>query len=123
VTEIRRTLHSPALAGGADFGPLRARTRARPSLGRGAGEGATLRILLEEASTRADRLQEEIGELLAAGDYRAAFNVSIEALRASLAREARRRPGEANAIYRCFAEQSIRLVRELPGLVAVEGEQ
>jgi hypothetical protein len=83
----------------------------------------TLRDHLAEAAAKADELQVKVGELAAAGDHKGAFNESLHALRAALALEARRRPADAIALYQYFTQQSLSLVRELPGLMAAEGEQ
>jgi len=121
VTGARRTPRSPAGREGTVSGPQRADTRARLSRAGGGVGPDTLRIFLEEATGRADQLQAEVDRLLAAGDCKGAFNASDDALRASLARESRRRPGEAGALYRFFTERNVRLVREMPGYSAEEG--
>jgi hypothetical protein len=80
----------------------------------------TLRDAPDEATARADKFQRLVGELQARGDYRGAFNKSTAAVQAALAREARRRPADAVALYRYFTERNIRLAREMPSYVAEE---
>jgi hypothetical protein len=82
----------------------------------------TLRDHLEEAAGKAGEAQALVNEFVAAGDRRSAFNASMQGFRAALAREARRRPADAADLYAYFTERHIRLIREMPGYVAVEEE-
>jgi hypothetical protein len=72
------------------------------------------------AAAKAAQVQVQVSGLAAAGDHKGAFNASVQALRAALAREARRRPADAVALYQYFTERNIRLVREMPGYQAEE---
>jgi hypothetical protein len=126
VTGTRRDPRSPASSGRAANGPQRARTRgpAGPTLPQpgGVASPVTLGHHLEAAAAKAARLQVQVSELAVAGDHKGAFNTSIQGLRAALAGEARRRPADAIALYSYFAEQFVRLVRDIPGYRAEDGE-
>jgi hypothetical protein len=123
VTGTPRGPHSPASGRAPESSPLRG--PAGPSLPRrrGVASPITQRDYLAEAAAKAGELQAEVDKRVTAGDHKGAFNESIHALRAALAREARRRPADAIALYQYFTQQSIRLVRELPGLMAAEGDE
>lgn len=120
MTGARNTPRSPAGRGGPESGPLRTRTHASLSRPGGGAPPVTVRDFQDEATAKAGELQAQVDKLQAARDYKSAFNRSLAALQASLAREARRRPADVTALYRYFTEQNVRLVREMPGYSAEE---
>jgi hypothetical protein len=115
-------LPSPVAAGTPANGALRARTRARAS-GSGGGErGATVRALLESAAGRVAKDRTEIRQFLQAGQARQALSVATDALRREMADEARRRPGEALALYRGVALDLLTLAERLPAAELEPGD-
>jgi len=122
VTGIRRAPRSPAGAGRPESGPLRAPAGPSLSQGRGGANPVTHgNHALRAAQARIARLEVQVAELTAAGDYRGAFNASVAGLRAALAREARRRPADTAALYQYFTQQNVHLAREMPDYLAQEG--
>jgi hypothetical protein len=122
VTGTPRAPRSPARGAAPESGPLRMRTHTSVSRGRGGAKPVTLSDLQDEATARAAKLQAQVDELMAQGRHKAAYNKSVAALQASLAREARRRPLDTIALYQYFTEQNVRLIREMPGYRAEEGD-
>jgi hypothetical protein len=84
----------------------------------GGGEGlATLSDPLAAAQRRAARRRNTVTCLQASGAHKQAFNEAVQALRAALAREFTRRPGEATALYEYFAGLMLTWAAQAPSLV------
>jgi len=117
VTTILVGDRSPARRQAPETGPQRG--PACPSVAqRGGGEGlATLGDLLAAAQRRAARRRNAVTCLQASGAHKQAFNEAMQALRAALARELARRPGEAAGLYEYFAGLMLTWAAQAPSLV------